>query len=290
MKLLAILAATALSTIVSGPALGEARRTSPQVIQEFEITKSYETKQQTSDGISSGSSNGHDTILERVIAMRDDGMELEYDLPHDATAQDRARQWQFPVRIFKPAMGPMKLLNADELSARVDRWLKAASWTREACGRWIFTWNAFRIQCDPQLVIETIEQFDLRSAQLRAGASYSEPEALRPAILAETTGADGGILVASMEVDPDAVRQARAKSDIAVGEIMGKAVTLEAALRERAKESVSGTISVTFDTDSAGNVWRRTKVTRLETKKPGGLSETDTAIETVERRLLPGHR
>ena len=65
---------------------------------------------------------------------------------------------------------------------------------------------------------------------------------------------------------------------------MRKPVTLDAALRERAKESVSGTISVTFDTDSAGNVRWRTKVTKVETKGPDGRSERQTVTETVERR------
>jgi hypothetical protein len=91
-----------------------------------------------------------------------------------------------------------------------------------------------------------------------------------------------------MEVDPDAVRRARAESDVAVGEIMRKPVTLDAALRARANESVSGTISVTFDTDAGGHIRRRTKVTKVETKGPDGRSESQTATETVERRPVSG--
>ena len=62
-----------------------------------------------------------------------------------------------------------------------------------------------------------------------------------------------------LEADPAAVRRARAEADVATGEIMQKPVTLEAALRERAKEQVSGTISVTFETDTAGNIRKRTR-------------------------------
>ena len=91
-----------------------------------------------------------------------------------------------------------------------------------------------------------------------------------------------------MEIDPDAVRRARAESDVAVGETMQKPVTLVAALRERAKESVSGTISVTFDTDSVGNVWRRTKVTKVGITGPDGRYESQTATETVQRRPVSG--
>jgi len=64
----------------------------------------------------------------------------------------------------------------------------------------------------------------------------------------------------------DAVRRGRAESDVVVGEIMNKPVSLDAALRERATEIASGTISVEFETDPTGNVRRRTKVTKLEIK------------------------
>jgi len=89
-----------------------------------------------------------------------------------------------------------------------------------------------------------------------------------------------------MPVDPDAVRRARAESDVVVGEIVKNPVSLDAALLERAREIVSGTISVTLETDPAGNVRRRTKVTKLDIKGPDGRSETRTVTETLERRLI----
>jgi hypothetical protein len=88
-----------------------------------------------------------------------------------------------------------------------------------------------------------------------------------------------------MPVDSDVVRRARAESDVVVGEIMKKPVSLDAALRERAREIVSGTISVTFETDPSGKVRRRTKVTKLDITGPDGRSETETVTETLERRL-----
>jgi hypothetical protein len=98
--------------------------------------------------------------------------------------------------------------------------------------------------------------------------------------------ADGAIFIVEMAVNPDAVRRGRAESDVVVGEIMKKPVSLDAALRERAREIVSGTISVEFETDPAGNVRRRTKVTKLDIKGPDGRSETQTVTETLERRLI----
>ena len=152
-------------------------------------------------------------------------------------------------------------------------------------GRWIFTWHAFYIECDPQSVLKVLEALDLRSVHLREGASYREAEARGPGTLTKTAvGQNGATFAVAMEVDPDAVRRARAESDVAVGEIMQKPVTLDAALRARADESISGTISVTFDTDAGGQAWRRAKVTKVETRAPDGRSETQTATETVERR------
>lgn len=269
-------------------ACGELAKSAPKAGEEYEISKRYETSGQASDG-SSGSSRGRDTFLERVVATREGGLELEYDLAKDATAQDRARTWQFPVRVFRPSTGPMQLLNRPELEARLEGWLKAAGWTRAVCGRWIFTWNAFRIECDPQSVIKILEALDLRSVDLREGASYQEAEARGPGTLTrKAAGPNGDTFAVAMEVDPDAVRRARAESDVAFGEIMHKPVTLDAALRARANESVSGTISVTFDTDAGGHVRRRTKVTKVETKGSDGRSESQTATETVERRPVSG--
>ena len=258
----------------------------PQVGDTYEITLTRDSAQQGTHG-SSGSSHDEDTIIERVIGVRADGLELQYDLPSAATADARARNWQFPARVLKPFGGPTQLLNGPELEARVDGWLKAAGWPRTVCGHWIFTWNAFRIECDPQSVIKMVQSFDLRSADLREGAPYQETEARGSGKLArKAAGPDGEIFAVEMPVDPDAVRRARAESDVVVGEIMNKPVSLDAALRERAREIVSGTISVAFETDPAGNVRRRTKVTKLDIKGADGRSETETATETLERRRL----
>ena len=267
-------------------AYGETAKTAPRVGQEFEIDKSYETSEQTSGG-SSGTSRGRDRFLERIVGIREDGLELEYDLPKDSTPPERRRSWQFPVRVLRVPSGPMQLLNRPELEARLDAWLKAAGWTRAVCGQWIFTWNAFRIDCDPQSVVSAIAALDLGSVDLREGASYRDAEARGPGIVTrKPSGRNGAMFAVAMEIDPDRFRRARAESDVAVGMMLQKPVTLDAALRERAKENVSGTISVVFDTDSDGNVRRRTRVTQIETKAPEGRSESQVVTEVVERRTI----
>lgn len=258
----------------------------PQVGDTHELTLVRDSVQRGSNG-SSGNSHDNDAVIETVIGVRADGLELQYDLPKTTTADERARVWQFPVRAFKPFDGPAHLLNGPELEARVDNWLKAGNLPRTACGHWIFTWNAFRIECDPQSVIKSIQAYDLRSIDLREGGLYQDAEAGSSGKLTRKAGgANGETLAVEMPVDADVVRRARADSDVVIGEIMNKPVTLEAALHNHAADVVAGTISVAFETDPAGNVRRRTKVTKLEIKGPDGHSETQTVTETLERRRV----
>jgi hypothetical protein len=173
------------------------------------------------------------------------------------------------------------------VEARVDAWLKAAGSSRAACGHWIFTWNAFRIECDPQSVIKTIQLFDLRSVELGDGVPYRENDALGFGKLVRTTGGpEGATYSVEMPVDPESVRRGRAQSDVVVGEIMNKPVTLDAALQQRASEVVTGTISVEFETDRAGDLRRRLKTTKLQIKGQDGRSASETITETLERRLI----
>lgn len=270
--------------LMSTAACSESQKAAPIVGEEYEITKTYQTSEQGTDG-SSGSSSGREVLLERVLGVRQGGLELEFDLPASATAEDRARIWMFPARVFRPANGPMQLLNRPELEARIDVWLTAAGWTRADCGRWIFTWNAFRIECDPESVIRMVEAFDLRSSDIEDGGTYRTAEARGPGTLARTSaGPDGATYSVVMEIDPEVVSRARAESDVAVGQIMQKPVTLEAALVERSNEDISGGVSVTFDTDLAGNIRSRTKVTTVETKGADNRSTVQTMKETTERR------
>lgn len=288
MKTSAIRAGIGLLLLWATPASGQSSRPRPQTGEAYEITKSYKASDKASDG-SSGSSGGSDTLLERVIAQRDGGLELEYDLPLDATSEDRARDWQLPARVLKSEVGSMQLLNPDELEDRLKAWLKAAKWDRSVCGRWIFTWNAFRIECDPQSILGRLEEIDLTSQDLRDGAPYLDARAIEPGRLArKEDGSKGTIFNAITRVAPDKVRLERAEADVAVGEMMQKPISLEAALRERTKEQVSGSISLTWETDDAGAARKRTKTIALEIKRPDGTVEKRTATEIVERRRVAG--
>jgi hypothetical protein len=259
---------------------------SARIGDTYEIRRTQDSSTEGSNA-SSGSAHDQDTIIERIEAVRPDGTELVFDLPTEATAQERRQSWQFPARVLEPPEGPLKLLNAPELEKRIDDWLKWAKIPREACGRWIFTWNAFKIECDPQSVIETIHAFHPEVHGLRAGTLYRDKSALAPAPLTESAkGPQGSTYVTSLAIDPKVVQRDRAQADVVVGEILRKPITLDAALAQRAKETVSGTIDVTIDVDADGNLRQLTKVTRSQTKDAAGALRTDVVTETLERRLV----
>lgn len=249
----------------------------------YELVSVHDT--QTESEGSTGSTHDQDSLQERVIAVRDGGLILEYDLPPGTSEDDRARNWQFPVRVLKPANGPMQLLNEAELAARVDKWLAWGGLTRAACGHWGFSWTAYRIECDPKSVIRLLETYDLRPGELRDGAPFRDPGARAAAALVRTQDSSGrAIFKVELAIDPETVRRERAETDVAVAEINRKPVTLETALQAHAKEQIAGTITITFLTDAAGQVRRRTRLTRTTITPPGGRTETQTSTETLERR------
>lgn len=276
-----VLAAPALMASTSDTVLA------PRVGDTYEITLVRDSSQEGNDG-SSGSSHDQDTIIERVVGVQENGLELLYDVPQTFPRKQEVKDWKFPARVLLLPSGEMQVLDRPELDARVDKWLKAAKWTRAVCGHWIFTWNAFRIECDPQIVADTVKAFDWRTPNVREGALYHDGNALAPGTITRTQNSeDRSIFVVELEAAPNAVHRARAESDVVVAEILRKPVTFETALALRSKESVKGTISITFETDATGSIRRRTTVTKLQTQKEDGTMSTDTVTQTLERRSLP---
>lgn len=269
--------------LTSASLSAEPSRREMRVGDVYELSLIHMESSRRDDG--SSSSNGRDSLVEKVIAITDKGVELEYDLPAGATEKDRLREWTLPARIFKPAVGTPQLLNAPELEKRLGHFLKAARWDRAVCGKWIFTWNAFRIECDPQSVLTMIERFDLGPCGLTTGTVYEFPGTLQAAPLVRRESDSGGNHYdATFVVDPEAIRQAQVESDVVVGEIVKEPVTPEQARRKHAAEHISGTITVTLETDSSGCATRRTATSQVTIKADGKL-ETRSTTQTLERKL-----
>jgi len=255
----------------------------PRVGETFQINTDREMEEHGNrDDSERGASTDRDSYVERVAAVRPDGVVLEYDLPMSASANDRASTWQFPFQVLKMPDGTLQLLNAPELAGRVDGWLKAAGMPRAVCGKLIFTWNAFRIDCDPQSVIPWLATVTLPD-NLKVGSPFTDPDA-QASVTLQQAGADK--LFATLQVDPAAIRRQRAEADVGVAELMHKALTIDAALKAHEAETVTGTIAVTFDLDSTGRACRRTRVRTVQIAWPSGRIDTQTVTETLTRTPL----
>jgi len=243
-----------------------------------------------SDNGSSGSSTDIDALTERVVAIHGGDVELVFDLPAKATEADRASNWQFPARVLKPVTGPLQLTNAAEMETRVDPWLKAGDMTREQCGQWIFTWNAFKIDCDPQSILPALARYDMRPGDLVEGGLHEEPGVLAPQPWRREAGSRSAAWFVEMQIDPAAVRRELAERDVIVGEITRAPVSLEQALANRNADRISGTITLRYETDHTGRVVRRVRTTSTEITDAEGVTEKKTITETATRRRISrGH-
>lgn len=253
----------------------------------YEIRLRSTTESASDDGRSTSNSRSGGLLIERVVAVRDEGLELEFDLPPDVTAEDRAREWQWPARVLRSADGSMQLVNAAELEARVEAWLADFEIPRESCGHWIFTWTAYKIECDPQSVLGTIQAFDLRFSDLREGATYPEVGGLGPAtLLPRNVGPEGSTFAVETPIDPEFARRERAEQDVVVAEIMNEPTTLEAAILARQAEGLTGTIATTLVTDAEGRIVERTTVTELVVTDANGGVERMTTTNAYQRRPI----
>lgn len=223
------------------------------------------------------SSQNSDALIERIVAVTPAGVEFEYSLPPGSHGGD----WTFPVRVFQPQDGPRQLRDRAALEARIDKWLKDANLTRAACGHWVAGWTAFRIECDPDTALRTVDAFAIGQLKLVDGAPYADAQAARPAPLRARP--DGKGFTAELAVDPAAIRDELARADVAAAEIGGQALGLDAARKAHAGDQIAGTIKVTIDL--AGTISRRTRIATWTITR-SGRTETRTTTERVERRPI----
>lgn len=250
----------------------------------FEIVRTYQTQQLSTDG-SRGTSRGSDTVVVKIISIDGDGMVFELDHPTSVNDEARQRDWTLPARVVRPNIGPARLLNAVELSARLDEWLARGNRTREDCGHWLFTWSAFRIACDPAIVAATLE--DGFPPDPIAGRAYSHPLAARTAPIKRQTDSNGRkFLIADLAVDAARVREMRARQEEMAREIAGPFAD-EAPDPMIENESISGNISMRFEILPDGSRWRRSEAILIVTTTPDGAMRTSAEFRTLDRyRIL----
>jgi hypothetical protein len=90
-----------------------------------------------------------------------------------------------------------------------------------------------------------------------------------------------------MMINPEAVLRARANSDMVVGEVTGKPISFDVAYRDRSKEEISGTISITLELGGDAVVQRRTRVVKMRLIAADGSVENQVSTEITERLPAP---
>lgn len=256
----------------------------PAAAQDYVLEVEYSNSAEGTDGGSHSSSEGRQAIAERVIAVTGDGVEAEYTIPDDREDVRGNERWMFPARIRILADGSKTLLNPQELAARNAAWLTEAQWPREVCSRWLFTWTAIQILCDPEAAIEAIESYGMSPGRIAEGEAIALEGALGPIVLARTGEVDGrSILTGSGPVDVAYLRESAARTALVVAEIMDETLTPEAAQTQAAAITASGTVSVTFEVDTAGMVWKRTDRSEINITGDADGDETRRGERTVTR-------
>ncbi|WP_284126477.1 hypothetical protein [Parerythrobacter aestuarii] len=253
--------------------------------ETYFLKLSHEEESRDSKG-SGGSTRGRDDLVEKIIEITDDGRIVEYDLPLEPGEERKPLNWQFPARFLIDAKGEARLLNADDLAERNAAWRELAGIEESACGSYYFTWNAFKIECDPQSVLAIVDRYNLRFGPLEEGLELPYPDTLGAATLRDCTEDSGQItFCATYNLDPEAVRQSRIETDKIVAQIVGEEAARRTA-KDRTKEQIEGTLQIRLSIDGDGHVWKRVVTTDVKTMKEDGEVGTSTSREELTRTLI----
>lgn len=264
--------------------LAAALLAAPAAAQDYVLQLEYETETRGDDGEVTSSASGRQPIAERVIAASPEGTELEYSLPFNPEEIRGNERWMFPARMRVAPDGTMTILNPEELLARNAAWLAEAKWPREVCSRWGFTWTAFQVRCDVEAAIEAAQTYGMQPGRIAEGQPFALEGALGPVVLARAGDNQGRIvLTGSGPVDPAFIREREARGALVVAEIRGETLTPEEAKAKAAVITATGTLTVTFEIDADGMVWRREDRSEITTTGSEFSDGTDRAVQTVTR-------
>lgn len=291
---LALAAAAALALAVAAaaqeaPPTSEIVVTTPAVASAWEVTLAYEDSSRREDGSSESSSRGQTAVTERVLERDARGWLIEYGFPPDTSEEDRLREWQFPLRVFRSNSGDLVLANEAELQARADEWLERAKLSREACGTWYFTWNAFRVDCDPATALGIAEGYDLWLMDFVRTGKLGHEFATEPRAAVPTRDDAGNtIYTAALTIDPEKVRKSELKSqEIAATFYQDDAYLAEQVAKINASE-YAGSVLVIVTQGSDGIFHSVKTVSTLTVTLPEGERELRNSQRTLTRTPLMG--
>jgi hypothetical protein len=244
----------------------------------------YQTSILNSEGEEIGSSSGHQSLIETVVKTTEEGTILHYDWPRDKDGKARSNFWYFLATVLEKPNGDLELRDVETVETRVQAWLDKYGISRKACGYWSHGGGfPFRVDCDPNKVLELIEPFDIRLPDARVGAEYMHPMASKSGKFEALPAPRNGLTVTLM-VDEEKSRAEEAKFSYLMAQMMGEEKTREQAAAEAQKTGFSGQMTIEFDLDEGGDVFRRTDITSLTISRPKEEPETRKSVFTVERK------
>ena len=221
-----------------------------------------------------------------VLSDGPDGKVFVYDLPPDADAKQRAREWQLPATIAYAPDGSARLLEREAHEARLTVWLADNELTREACGQWLTTSYSLFVECDPDAIVAMVDLYKLPSAHLTEGMMVQPTGMLGSAPLRMETSVDGrAILAGQWAIDPEQARADLVTLDMALASFAERPIAEADAKAARADDSISGTVTVQFDLSDAPAQWVRTeRITMRVDNGEGKVEATRTERVTTWTR------
>lgn len=285
-------------TLLAAPAMAQSFSSADRVGDTWEIR--LEAKGDAFSTMTTSRSTTTGAYIERVVAVGESSIELEYDFPADASAERRAQDWRLPARIRKDRNGAVTLINAAELQTRADAWLRKSGHTKADCGRRVTTTtrsptspnetrtNVTLVLCDPQSVMKLVARYDLRFGDLTDGGAIREVEAGGLAYARrDSNGAAGAAYVLVAPIDPEIIRRKYAEKDVRDLEAdSGGKASLDDALKARAGDRIVGAMNLRYETNAQGQVTRRLRTTVYTLERPNGDVYASTELETTTRRKI----
>ncbi len=253
--------------------------------EQYEIISSYSTESERPRG--SSSSSGSDEFREEVRAGADGCRTRTFDVVDDPEHKRPLEVWRMPVVLRECPGFPQVIANCEEMEARRDAFLAAAKIPHESCGRYYFTWNVFKIECDPDTILETVANIDLGSIRLEDGAVFTLPDTSTSVTLAAVPVAPAGqrIFKGRTTIDPEVLREGAIKTIMVVAEVRGKAVTREEAMAQIVAHQFSGEAEVTLvEEPAAGRITATVHTAVREVDVEGGVETRQGETVTTRQR------
>lgn len=218
----------------------------PAQVEHYSITTRYSTVSE--GGGSSGSSRGSNAYREEVRTDAEGCRLRQFDIDDTDGRKRPLSQWQMPIVVRQCPGAAPALANRDAMLARRDAFLAAMNVTTDVCGAHYFTWNVFRIDCDPDEAVDRLAEIDLGSIRLEDGAEYALPDTgTRVTLRRKASEVPGQILFAgSAAIDPEYLRSRAAETIMVVAEVSGEKMTRDEAISQIAGRRYSGESAITL--------------------------------------------